>query len=380
VTLEFDAAVVGAGPGGSSAALELAAAGFSVVVFEKDVFPRHKVCGEFLSATGRDQLGRWGLLDELDGAGAESIVEGGFHLSDGKFRNFSLPEGATGISRFLLDTMLARRAARTGADVRYAHEVRGLDGNLSKGFTITTRSPGGDRRFSARVVISAWGRWSPLDIDFEREFASARTNRFFGWGQHFTGDSSHLAGRVHLYFFPGGYCGLSRVEKGIVNFAGIVSEAALRKIGGGWERFTARLRESHGPLSRHLAPLLPDGEIRGSQTVLFERHSPAFRDVLAVGDAAGVRDPFTGDGQASAMASGILAARNVAEFLRGDLAAADLAERYCALWTRHLKPRFGWDALFRRLILSPRLQRLALPLAGPLVSIGFPATRSRIRA
>jgi flavin-dependent dehydrogenase len=110
--------------------------------------------------------------------------------------------------------------------------------------------------------------------------------------------------------------------------------------------------------------------------VLFEKHSPAFHDILAVGDAAGVRDPFTGDGQASAMTSGVLAASSVGEFLSGNLASRDLAARYGSLWSERLGARFGWDAIFRRAMLSPALQKLALPFAAPLVSLGFPVTRS----
>jgi len=378
VTEKFDVAIVGAGPAGTCAARTLAADGFSVAVFEKDVFPRRKVCGEFLSAAGLRQLHRWNLAGEIERAGAESIAEGGFFPSNGRSRSFALPEPGVGISRSLLDTILAKHAEAQGAGLLFSHEVVGLEGDLTRGFTIAARCPGGVRHFSARAALSAWGRWSPLDLSFGREFASRKVDRFFGWGQHFTGDSRHLAGRVHLYFFAGGYCGLSRVENATVNFAGVVSEGELRKAGGGWDRFTARLREGHKTLSEHLAPLSAEGEILGSQTVLFEKHSAAFRNVLAVGDSAGVRDPFTGDGQASAMSCGILAARHVADFLRGRLSATVLLERYQAAWSRRLGPRFGWDALFRRVILSPRLQRLALPLARPLVSLGFAATRSRI--
>ncbi len=376
MTEELDVAIVGAGPAGSSAAAELAGAGFSVAVFEKDVFPRHKVCGEFLSAAGRRQLERWHLGEDLERIGAESIVDGGFYLSDGSSRGFALPEPATGISRWSLDTMLAAHASRSGAEVRFSHDVAGLEGNLSEGFAVTVRAPDGERRYRARALLAAWGRWSPLDISFERDFASKKTGRFFGWGSHYEGDSRHLSGRVHLYFFPGGYCGLSRVENGGVNFAGIVSEEKLHGSGGGWEGFTARLRESHRPLSEHLAPLRPRGEILGSQTVLFEKHSTEFRDVLAAGDAAGVRDPFTGDGQAAAIAGGVLAAERLAEFLRGNVSGSELVEKYRAAWSRRLGSRFGWDALFRRLVLSPRLQRLALPFARPLASVAFRATRS----
>jgi flavin-dependent dehydrogenase len=376
VSDEFDVAIVGAGPAGSSAALELASRGRSVVLLEKDVFPRRKVCGEFLSGNGRRRLEGWRLEERARSEGAEVISRGAFSLPGGRSREFALPEPALGLSRAVLDCLLARHAAELGADVRFRHEVVDVHGDLQSGFALSARSPEGGHRFGARVALSAWGRWSPLDLRFGRPFASRRSDRFFGWGAHLMGDSGHLAGRVNLYFFSGGYCGLSRVEHGIVNFAGVVSEKVLRRFGGGWERFTAGLRREHAPLARDLRPLVPDGEILGSQMVLFERHSPVFSGVLALGDSAGVRDPFTGDGQSSAMASGTLAADCVEDFLRGRLSPDGLSERYRAEWTRRLGSPFGWDALFRRLAFSPLMRGMALPFAAPLVSFGFRATRS----
>ena len=374
----LDAAIVGGGPAGSAAAIELAARGLCVAMFEKDIFPRPKVCGEFLGANGRRRLERWGLTGELDRAGVESIREGAFFLPDGKHRTFSLPEPAMGISRFLLDSTLARRAGEAGADVRFSHEVIRIDGNLREGFALAVRTPKSDeQRFFARAVISAWGRWSPLDLAFGREFASVASNRFFGWSRHLGGESGHLAGRVHLYFFRGGYCGLSRVERGTVNFAGIVSERELRKVGGGWNGFTNHVRAAHTALARDIEPLSLDSEIRGTPMVLFRKHSRVFQDILAAGDAAGVRDPFTGDGQATAMTSGALAAKNVSEFLKGGVSAEELKARYAAAWSGKLGGRFGWDAVLRRAAFSPSLQKLALPFARPIVSLGFPATRSR---
>lgn len=369
----FDVAVIGAGPGGTSAAIGLARSGFSVLVLERDRFPRHKVCGEFLSPEATDDLEALGVGERLRAAGGEPIERGAFFFEGRPPVEFPLPRAALGISRFRLDAMLAAAAAAGGADVRFDRKVEGISGDVADGFTIAVE--GEERPIAARAVVAAWGRWSPLDLALGRAFAAKRRGRFFGWSRHEEGDSSRLAGQVHLHFFPGGYCGLSRVEGGIVNFAGVVSEEEIRRRGAGWEKFLASLVEEQVSLREDLAPLSPSRGVLGTNTVLFERHEPTFDGILAVGDAAGGRDPFTGDGQATAIRGGTLAARALAPFLRGETRAADLDGAYRLAYARAFGARFTWDALIRRALFSEKIRNALLPVALPLIHAGIGRTR-----
>ena len=377
--MTVDVAIVGAGPAGASAAIELARRGRSVVLLEKDRFPRDKVCGEFLSPEAMSDLARWGILARIEAQPVERIRRGAFFFGRGRSVEFPLPRPAIGVSRRLLDACLAGEAARSGADVRFETKVEAIEGNPAEGFTIAVAGSGA---ISARAALAAWGRWSPLDRALGREFATRTRGRWFGWSRHDGGDGSRLAGRIHLHFFRGGYCGLSRIENGLVNFAGVVAERELRRrLGsamdgsGGWDRFLAALVETEADLRADLAPLRPVREVLGTSAVFFERHAPAFRGILAAGDAAGVRDPFTGDGQATAIRSGIAAAAVVERFLRGGLAPGALAAQYRSLWRREFGRAFTWDGVFRRALLSPAARRLLLPLALPLVRAGIARTR-----
>jgi len=380
---EFDVAIVGAGPGGSSAAIELAKRGRTVVLLEKERFPRDKVCGEFLSFEAMEDLARWGVAARIDAEPVERIDRGTFFVAPRRRVDFPLPRPALGVSRRLLDTILAREAESAGAQVRFGLDVERIDGSPAEGFSIAA---GGERPATARVVLAAWGRWSPLDRAFRRPFAMRTRGRFFGWSRHDGGDSSHLAGKIHLHFFRGGYCGLSRVEGGVVNFAGVVAEKELRRRlgesaerGGGWERFLAALVDDEPRLRADLAPLRPVREVLGTPAVFFERHSPAFGGVLAIGDAAGIRDPFTGDGQATAIRSGVVAARTVDAFLRGEIAPDGLERVHREMWRRAFGAPFGWDGIFRRALFSPIARRILLPIAVPLVRAGIERTRVRPR-
>src|SRR5207237_5725359 len=153
----------------------------------------------------------------------------------------------------------------------------------------------------------------------ERSFLSRRS-RFFGWSRDYAAGTSFLQGEVRLYVFGGGYCGLSRVEGGAINLAGIVSESARGRAGRGWEALLERARRGNRALDADLAKLSP-GPIGflGTGPVFFTAKPPTEDGILMAGDAAGVLDPFSGEGQSAALASGILAAETAERLLAGEL-------------------------------------------------------------
>lgn len=356
----FDAIVVGAGPAGSAAAITLSGRGCRTVVLEKDVFPRHKVCGAYLAG------GALPLLKKLDAEAAvlrlnpERIERGSVHLASGTSIGFALPSPGLGISRLAFDDLLARRAAESGALIRFGVRVAGV-ARAGAGFDVHLA---GAETLHARAVIGAWGRWDALDRSLERGFF-VRRGRFLGWSGELAGDAAALDGQVRLYTFPGGYCGLSRVEGGVANVAGVVSAGALRNIGGGWDAVMAHARQSNPALDADLSELEPrPGGFLGTGPVFFTAKPPSESGLLMVGDAAGMLDPFSGQGQAAALASGLLAGEMVARCLSGEIAPADLARAYSAAWRARFSGRFAWSKAFRRLMLSPSLGALAARLAG----------------
>jgi flavin-dependent dehydrogenase len=372
----FDAAVVGAGPGGSAAATALASRGHAVLLLEKDEFPRDKVCGEFLSAEGQAALDRLGAAEAVARAAPERILRGAVHPGGGEAVPFDLPRPALGISRRALDDLLARRSAAAGADVRFGHRVVSIDGALASGFRLRLHGPGGDGEVNARMVIGAWGRWNALDRDLERGFERGRP-AYLGWSRDYAGETGFLQGRVHLYVFPGGYCGLSRVENGEVNLAGVISESVYRRLGGGWEAVVLCARRGNRGLEADLARLRPGPRgFLGVGPVHFTAKPPVEGDILMVGDAAGVIDPFSGQGQAAALRSGILSADVADRYLRGELDAAEVAAAYEKRWREAFAAGFAWSAALRGVMLHPRLGRLAGRIAGRrLVRLGIAATR-----
>jgi flavin-dependent dehydrogenase len=196
----YDLIVVGGGPAGASAAIVAAAAGFQVLLLERGVFPRHKVCGEFVSAESLDLLGN--LLDSRH----QSLLTSAIRISqtrvfvDGHLIKADIDPAAASIARIDLDAALWASAESCGADARQNSKVENISGEGP--FQVKTSV--GD--FQSGAVINASGRWSNLTAE-----AGKRTNgdaKWIGIKGHFLGDATIPS--VDLYFFEGGTAECSR--------------------------------------------------------------------------------------------------------------------------------------------------------------------------
>lgn len=373
MTRPYDTIVVGAGPAGSAAATVLARSGRRVLLLEKDDLPRPKVCGEFLSSAAVDRLEELGARARLEELGPERIDRGSISWPDGPSVPFRLPAPALGVSRYSLDHLLACGARQEGAEVWLGARVVSvsLEDSPGRRFRVRLIRAHGEQEVESDTLIGAWGRWDALDRRLERGFL-LRRSRFFGWSRDY-GGADWLAGQVRLYVFPGGYCGLSRVEGNRVNLAGIVLEEVHLQLRDGWPGVLERARRAHRELDRDLSRLTPGpvGFI-GTGPVFFTAKPPTERGMLLAGDAAGVLDSYSGQGQAMALGSGILAAKCVERCLGGQVTNEHLPGVYANAWRRRFGRRFGWSQVFRMLILNPRLGRLAARLAGRrLVSLAM---------
>src|SRR5687767_15794001 len=114
--------IVGAGPAGSSLAIRLAGAGFETTLIERERFPRHKLCGEFISPECLSHFEELGVLEGMLAAGGERIYE--THFYDRRGRGFAVPSGAfegvgyaLSLSRSEMDVRLLTRARESGVNV-----------------------------------------------------------------------------------------------------------------------------------------------------------------------------------------------------------------------------------------------------------------------
>lgn len=309
-----DFAIIGGGPAGSAAALEARKLGLSVIIWEKEHFPRAKVCGEYISA--ESVLYLEGAIPGVM-AGAASMQRAEFVSKNGSVAAFPLPRAARGLSRRAMDDALWKAAAQAGAT---AHEgtavlrVGRLTDDKESGWEI--ESTAGTAQ--ARSLIVACGRWWKIE-GLESPTAAQGNSPpgdWLGAKAHFRGIANR--GAVEMYYFPGGYCGLAPIEDGLHNACCLVHRSLVKRARAGiaqdfraWIRAVAR----HSALDRRLQGGIQEGVTIATAPVRPARRRAAQGEVLFVGDAAGFLDPFTGDGISMALHSGRLAAEGLARSL-----------------------------------------------------------------
>ena len=251
--------------------------------------------------------------------------------------------------------------------MRFGTTVLSLEGDLQEGFRIK----GLDCELGARAVVGAWGRYSPLDGRLGRTFIR-RKSSLFGFGKMLAGRSEHLSGRAVLHFLEGGYL----VENGRVNLAGLVTAAVAKRAHSSLDELLSEASLKSRALAADLEALSPlAGPVLLSEPVHLGSHGALAGDVLCVGDAAGVIDPYTGTGMALALLFGEAAAAPVAGFLAGTLDADGLKRTHVRRHREIAGRRFFFSRLFRPFFSGGFASRLIHPASAPLARWAARATR-----
>lgn len=331
----YDLAIIGGGPAGTAAAITAARRGARVLLVERGRFPRHKVCGEFISPEGVGLLTGLGLRDLV--ARAPRIAHARI-FADGSAAEAVLSPPAASISRYELDHALWQRAQDAGADCRELLEARAISG--SGPFAIATSL--GD--FTARAVINASGRWSNLR---RSRLSRPQREKWVGWKAHFRETES--ARSVDLYFFTDGYCGVQPLDDGRVNACAMVRAASADSI--------EEVFALHPKLAERSRTWQQVSDTVATSPLVFAPPQAEEGGVLFAGDAAGFIDPFVGDGISLALRSGAMAASALQAVWEGKSAVSDAAAIYRRQYERELRPLFRNAGWLRRLASTPRVLR-----------------------
>ena len=350
---QVDLLVVGAGPGGSAAAIRAARLGLRVLAVDRARFPRDKACSEYLSPDGVRHLAELGVLERLDRAGGHALA--GTTVvgpNGGRLTGLFARTGATllrptglSLARRVLDATLVDAAREVGASVLEGATLVELlyDGGAVAGGVL--RLPDGTiRRVRAPLVIGADGLRSVVARRLGK-----RRHGFPGriaFVAH-VADVARLGAVAEMHVGREGYVGVNPIGGGLANVALVVPRALAQEARGDPAAFFYKKVEGFPGLqgrvdrSKERRRVMVTGPFAARSSVVT---APG---ALLLGDAAEFFDPFTGEGIHSALVGAELALTAVGGALArtGAVPAAALAE-----YRARRRERFAGSRIVERLV------------------------------
>ena len=370
----WDAVVVGAGPAGSMAAHELARAGASVLLVDRQAFPRWKVCGACLSPGTQALVRDAGLGSFLDGSGAVPLHT--LRLA-GWGTTADVPLGpSVALARAALDAALAVAATRAGATFMAPARAR-LGACRDDHREVVVESEGDSTAVRTRVVIAADGVGSPLLARASgREHAddSVRSS-LVGAGALVEGSGdAYEAGVIHMAVGSGGYVGLVILEDGSLDVAAALDPARLHDR----VRPVDMVERLLGSAEFRVPDGLRDAAWRGTPALTRRVPTRGAERLFAVGDAAGYVEPFTGEGIGWALAG----ARTLVPFALE--AARGWRAELVHAWSRAHEETIGSASRLCRTLAwglrRPVVARAALHLLRRVPAVAAPVVRQAGKA
>ncbi|OZV70892.1 NAD(P)/FAD-dependent oxidoreductase [Winogradskyella aurantia] len=347
---QFDVIIIGGGLAGLTSAIHLSRAKFKVLLIEKNDYPKHKVCGEYIS---NEVLPYLNFLDfDPFEFGAKRISKFELTTPNNKKIEAKLPLGGFGMSRYEMDFRLYQLALKYGVEVRQDTVVdANFEGDM---FQVDTKA---NHSFEAKIVIGAFGKRSNLDIQFNRKFIKKKSP-YLGVKMHVSGDFPE--DKVALHNFKGGYCGVSKVENNHINVCYITNFESFKKYKD-VNSFQEGVIFKNSELKKIFSNSIPefDKPLTISQ-ISFETKSPVENHMLMCGDTAGMIHPLCGNGMGMAIRSAQLASQLIIDYLEGKIVTrVALESTYAKRWknTFSLRLKVGHIIayLFRQDLLAPKL-------------------------
>ena len=341
---KYDISVIGGGLAGLALSIQLAEKGYSVVLFEKEQYPFHKVCGEYISMESYDFLKGLGLpLQDLNLPMIKKLI---VSAPDGNFLEQPLPLGGFGISRFMLDNALKTIAVSKGVilhDQCKVNEVR-FTGNA---FQLKTNSG----VFHSKLCCGSFGKRSNIDIQLKRSFITGKTkklNNYIGVKYHLK--TNFPVDTIALHNFKNGYCGISKIEEDRYCCCYLTNADNLKANNNSIPELEKNVLFQNKFLKQifETSEILYKSPVTISQ-VSFEKKSQVADHILMLGDAAGMITPLCGNGMSMAMHSSKIAAGFIEFFFQEKINRSEMEYQYSKKWEQTFSKRLATGRLIQKL-------------------------------
>jgi 2-polyprenyl-6-methoxyphenol hydroxylase-like FAD-dependent oxidoreductase len=324
--------IIGGGLAGLTLGIGLRQRSIPVTVWEAGQYPRHRVCGEFISGRGQETLARLGLRERLVEAGAITARTTAFFSPRASSPIRELSEPALTISRHALDALLAKQFRQLGGELHAGERWRGEE--YSEGMVRAT-----GRRL--QPVVGGW-RWFGLKVH-------ARNVR--------------LVADLEMHLSASGYVGICRLKDGEVNICGLFRRfATTANAPLPWQE-TLRGVPGSRRHERLVNAVFDENSFCSVAGLSLEPQRAIASRECCVGDTITMIPPVTGNGMSMAFESAELAVEPLAAYSAGEMAWAEAQPTIAARCDERFTQRLAWAGFVQRLMFMPRMQDSLVLLA-----------------
>jgi len=317
--------IIGGGLAGLTLGIGLRRAGIPVTIWETGRYPRHRVCGEFISGRGQGSLQRLELWKPIQQAGAAMAHTVAFFSPTRESAVRPLPQPALCPSRLVLDALLAERFQQLGGDLRQSQPWPGAD-------------------FAEGIVRASGRRSRPVENGW----------RWFGLKVH--AENVSLTADLEMHLSPAGYVGISRLPKNAVNVCGLFRRAkSAHEPPKPWWQMLCGHRRSllHERLQQ---AIIDESSFCSVAGLPLHPQRAAELEECCIGDALTMIPPVTGNGMSMAFESAELAVEHLAAYSRGEASWKTARQRIASACDEQFAQRLRWAKWVQWLMFSPLAQ------------------------
>jgi flavin-dependent dehydrogenase len=361
ISSRFDVGIIGGGLAGLSLSILLAKNNFKVILFEKEKYPFHRVCGEYIS------LESWKFIEQelelnLSQLDLPTIKKLIVSSPNGNAIHAKLDLGGFGVSRFFIDNELKKVAVANGVSVLEATRINDVvfDNDL---FTVKP----GNVTINCNVVVGAFGKRSNLDVKWSRTFIKKRPgklNNYLGVKYHLK--TSLPPDTIALHNFKNGYCGISKVEGDAYCLCYLTAAQNLKDYGNSIQQMEQQVLFKNPFLQKIFteAEFLFHEPVAISQ-ISFDKKELINNHILMIGDAAGMITPLCGNGMSMALHSSKIAFEGIRLFAGKKISRAQMEDQYVRQWQRNFKHRLKTGRVIQGLFGREHLTNVFISMIKP---------------
>lgn len=324
----YDCVIIGGGLAGLCLAIQLAKSGHSIILVEKNKYPFHKVCGEYVSMESYAFVQSLGV--DLDNMNLPKINQLNVTAHNGYRISSPLAMGGFGISRYTLDNELAIIAKNNGVLVLEGCNATNV--KLQNNVYLVETFKGA---IHSKLVFGSYGKIAPSFIERNND---KKKGNYIGVKYHIK--TQFPDNLIELHNFKGGYCGISKVDNEVVCLCYLTTTKNLNANNNDIKKLEKNVLMQNPHLKKYFSEseFLFEKPLVISQ-IGFSKKQTYKNDMLLLGDSAGAIAPLCGNGMSIAMRSSKIISAYASMYLQNKLAKSELIQLYNNDWNRNFSLR-----------------------------------------